>query len=326
MRIGVIGAGRMGRTHIENLTALDGVEQVLVHDPDPAALAAAPTATACDATDELLERSDAVVVTTPTARHADDVRVVADAGLPCFCEKPISLDPATTDAVLAHVAAAGIELQIGFQRRFDPGFREMRRRIDAGELGQLYLLRAASHDHEPPHESYLPTAGSIFRDMHIHDFDALVWLSGQRPVEVFATGSVLVDEMFARNDDVDTSAVVVRLDGGAIAVLTGTRQNGVGYDHRTEVVGSLDAVSAGFGPRTPLRSADPDGHQPREPFPSFPVRFHDAYAAEMAAFVDLVRGTGPNRCPGRTAADALRLAVAADASLASGAPVALAPS
>ena len=319
MRIGVLGAGRIGKAHIANLAALDRVEEVLVHDPD-----ADPGAGTMVTRDELLERSDGVVVATPTTHHPEDVRAVADAGRPCFCEKPISLDLATSEATLAHVAAAGTELQVGFQRRFDPGFLEMKRRIDAGELGRLYLIRAGSHDHEPPHESYLPKAGSIFRDMHIHDFDAVAWLSGETPVDVYARGSVLVDEMFARHDDVDTSAVVLTLPSGALALLTGTRQNGVGYDHRTEVVGSLDAVSAGLGPHMPMRSADPDGPQPVDPYPTFPVRFHDAYAAEMTAFVALVAGDGPNRCPGQAAVDALRLAVAADRSLAGGGPVAVA--
>jgi myo-inositol 2-dehydrogenase/D-chiro-inositol 1-dehydrogenase len=321
VRIGVLGVGRIGRAHAANLTATPGVDEVVVHDPEPTDLP--DGVTLVDDADEVLARSDGVVVATPTSRHPEDVGAVADAGLACFCEKPISLDLATTAATLAHVAAAGTELQVGFQRRFDPGFVEIKRLIDTGALGRLYLIRAASHDHEPPHESYLPTAGSVFRDMLIHDFDALAWLSDDQPVDVHARGSVLVDEMFARHGDVDTCAATVTLATGALAVLTGTRQNGVGYDHRTEVVGSLDAVSAGLGPHMPLRSADPGVPQPVDPHPTFPVRFHDAYAAEMAAFVALVQGTGPNRCPGQAAYDALRLAVAADRSLAEGRSVAV---
>lgn len=325
MRIGVLGAGRIGRAHAANLTLVEGVDEVCVHDPDPVALDALPeSAMRVGSTDALLDRCDGVVIATPTAHHPDDLRAVADAGLPCLCEKPLSLDLAASEAVLAYADAAGIELQVGFQRRFDPGFVEMKRLIDTGALGRLYLLRAASHDFQPPHESYLPDAGSIFRDMHIHDFDALAWLSGDRPVEVFARGSVLVDEMFARHGDVDTSTAVVTLEGGAMAVLTGTRQNGVGYDHRTEAIGSLDSVSAGLGPHMPLRSADPGGPQPVDPYPTFPIRFHAAYLAEVEAFAALVAGTGPNRSPGRAAVDALRLAVAADRSLATGLPVTVA--
>ena len=322
MQIGVLGAGRIGQTHIINLAELPGVTEVLVYEPDAnAARRVQELATVCSSAEEVFTRSDAVVVATPTARHPEDVRAVADAGLPCFSEKPISLNLADTEATIAYAAAAGIELQVGFHRRFDPGFLKMRRAVESGDLGELYLIRAACHDYEPPHESYLPTAGSIFCDMHIHDFDAIAWLSGKTPIDVIARGSVLVDEMFARYDDVDTSAAIMTLEGGALAMLTGTRQNGVGYDHRTEVIGSRDALSAGLGPQMPLRSADPGVLQPVDPYPSFPVRFHQAYAAEMAAFVDLVSGEGPNQCPGSAAEDALRVALAADLSLARGSAV-----
>jgi len=317
MRIGVLGAGRIGQTHIINLAELPEVTEVLVYDPDPVKVARLQeAATVCSSAEELLARSQAAVVATPTSHHPTDVRLVADACLPCFCEKPISLDLAATQSTLDYVAAAGIELQVGFHRRFDPGFLKMRRAIESGDLGELYLIRAACHDYEPPHESYLPTAGSIFCDMHIHDFDAIAWLSGRTPIDVFARGSVLVDEMFARYDDVDTSAALITLEGGVLAMLTGTRQNGLGYDHRTEVIGSSDAMSAGLTPQMPLRSADPGVLQPVDPYPSFPVRFHQAYAAEMAAFVALVLGKSANECPGSAAADALRVALAADLSLA----------
>jgi len=322
MQIGVLGAGRIGQTHIINLAELPGVTEVLVYEPDAnAARRVQEVATVCSSAKEVFTRSDAVVVATPTSRHPEDVRAVADAGLPCFSEKPVSLNLADTEATIAYAAAAGIELQVGFHRRFDPGFLKMRRAVESGDLGELYLIRAACHDYEPPHESYLPTAGSIFCDMHIHDFDAIAWLSGKTPIDVVARGSVLVDEMFARYDDVDTSAAIMTLEGGALAMLTGTRQNGVGYDHRTEVIGSRDALSAGLGPQMPLRSADPGVLQPVDPYPSFPVRFHQAYAAEMAAFVDLVAGEGPNQCPGSAAEDALRVALAADLSLARGSAV-----
>jgi myo-inositol 2-dehydrogenase / D-chiro-inositol 1-dehydrogenase len=322
VRIAVLGAGRIGRAHIENLAGLDRVEEIVVHDPHRAAdLVTSARVAMVDTAEEAIERSDGVVVASPTDHHPDDVRRVAAAGLPCFCEKPLSLDLATSEGVVAQADAAGIELQVGFQRRSDPGFLAMKGAIEQGRVGEVHLVRAASHDHEPPHESYLPGAGSIFRDMLIHDFDAVPWLLDDTPVEVFARGAVLVDEMFAHHGDVDTCAAVVTMAGGTIAVLTGTRQNGVGYDHRTEVIGSKDSLSAGLVDRMPLRSADPGGFQPVDPFPTFPVRFRAAYVAEMAAFVALVAAEGPNRCPGRAAVDALRLAVAADRSLATGQPV-----
>lgn len=324
MRIGVLGLGRIGATHAGNLTALarDGViDAVLAHDPAGVPTGLGGAVAPCGSREELLSTVDGVVICTPTAQHPDDILAAADASLPIFCEKPISLDLASTDETLAVIAAAGVELQVGFQRRFEPGFVEMRRRIESGDLGALYVIRAASHDFEPPHEEYLLKAGSIFRDMHIHDFDAIRWLSGREVVDVYARGSVLVDEMFARHGDVDTTAAVLTLEGGALAVLTGARDDALGYDHRTEVFGSRDSVTAGLNPRTPLRSVDPDGAPLGDAYPSFPVRFGPAYAAEMAAFVGLVRGDGPNRCPGTAAREALRLAIAADRSLSERRPV-----
>jgi myo-inositol 2-dehydrogenase/D-chiro-inositol 1-dehydrogenase len=322
--VGLLGLGRIGATHARNLAAIPEVD-VVAFDPDATALdraASATGATALPDRDAVLGDADAVIIATPTANHPDDLAAAAAAGLPIFCEKPISLDLGSTAAALEVVERAGVELQIGFMRRFDPGFVEMRRAVADGSLGDVYLVRAASHDHVPPHESYLDESGSVFRDMHIHDFDAVRWLTGRDVVEVYAAGSVLVDEMFGRHGDVDMTALVLVLDGGVLASVTGARANPLGYDHRTEVIGSLDALCAGWTERTPLRSADPAGTAGAiDPYPAFPDRFGPAYRAEVEAFVSLARGEGENRSPGRSALEALRVAVAADRSLAEHRPV-----
>lgn len=326
MLVGVLGVGRIGATHAANLARLPGVD-VAVYDPDPVAAqraVAAAGARVFPDRDALVGAADALVIATPTAGHPDDLAAGATAGLPVLCEKPISLDVASTAAALDVVERSGIELQIGFMRRFDAGFVAMRSRVESGQLGDVYLVRAASHDHVPPHETYLDHSGSVYRDMHIHDFDAVRWLTGRAVVEVFAAGSVLVDEMFGRHGDVDTTALVLVLEDGVLASITGARANPLGYDHRTEVIGSRDAVCAGWTERTPLRSTDPDGIAgPADPYPAFPDRFGAAYRAEVEAFVALCRGEGPNRSPGVTALEALRVAVAADRSLAEHRPVAV---
>jgi myo-inositol 2-dehydrogenase / D-chiro-inositol 1-dehydrogenase len=325
--VGVLGLGRIGATHAANLAGVPGVETV-VYDPDADAVGRSVPATGARALpdrDAVLGEADAVVIATPTANHPDDIAACAAAGLPMLCEKPISLDVGSTAAALQVAERAGVELQVGFMRRFDPGFAEMRRLVASGDLGDVYLVRAASHDHVPPHESYLDESGSVYRDMHIHDFDAVRWLTGRDVVEVYAAGSVLVDEMFRRHGDVDTTAMVLVLEGGVLASVTGARANPLGYDHRTEVIGSLDAVCAGWTERTPLRSADPGSDlAPADPYPAFPDRFGPAYRAEVEAFVALVRGDGENRSPGPAALDALRVAAAADRSLAEHRPVAVA--
>jgi myo-inositol 2-dehydrogenase/D-chiro-inositol 1-dehydrogenase len=325
--IGVLGVGRIGATHAANLARLPGVE-VAVYDPDAAAVertVATTGARPLPDRDAVLSEAGALVIATPTANHPDDLAAGAAAAVPMLCEKPISLDVASTAAALQVVEGAGAELQVGFMRRFDAGFVAMRRLVESGDLGEVYLVRAASHDHVPPHESYLDQSGSVYRDMHIHDFDAIRWLTGRDVVEVFAAGSVLVDDMFERHGDVDTTALVLVLEGGVLASITGARANPLGYDHRTEVIGSRDAVCAGWTERTPLRSADPDGTAgPVNPYPAFPDRFGPAYRDEVEAFVALCRGEGENRSRGSTALEALRVAVAADRSLAEHRPVAVA--
>ena len=326
MIIGVLGLGRIGATHAANLARLPGVD-VIVYDPDAVAVERTVAGTSMRSLpdrDAVLGAAEAVVIATPTANHPDDLAAGAAAGLPMLCEKPISLDVASTAAALGVVERAGVDVQVGFMRRFDDGFVEMRRLVESGELGEVYLVRAASHDHVPPHESYLDHAGSVYRDMHIHDFDAVRWLTGREVVEVYTAGSVLVDDMFRRHGDVDMTALVLVLEGGVLASITGARANPLGYDHRTEVIGSRDAVCAGWTERTPLRSADPSGVRGAvDPYRAFPDRFGPAYRAEVEAFVALVRGEGENRSPGHAALDALRVAIAADHSLAEHRPVAI---
>ena len=317
----------MGAIHAANLASLADVELV-VFDPDPDAVQRVTEATggrSLPDRDAVIAESDAIVIATPTAVHPDDLMAGSAAGLPMLCEKPISLDAASTAAAVEAVERAGVELQVGFMRRFDTGFVEMRRLVESGELGDLYLVRGASHDYVPPDEWYLGSAGSIYRDMHIHDFDAVRWLTGREVVEVYAAGSVLVDEMFRRQDDVDMTALVLVLEGGVLASITGARANPLGYDHRTEVIGSRDAACAGWTERTPLRSADLGASgRLTDPWPGFADRFGASYKAEVDAFVRLVRHGGPNRSPGRGALDAIRIAAAAERSLAEHRPVAVA--
>lgn len=321
MHIALLGLGRIGLVHAATLSSLPGVTLTICEPDTRRRDAAAAFGSVTASLDDALEQADGVVVATPTALHTEHLLRAADVRCPLFSEKPISLDLATTVDVLERLDAIGVPLQVGFQRRFDPGFIEMRRAISEGQLGDLYLIRTACHDRVPPPEDYLATSGSIFKDMHTHDFDAIQWLTGRRIETVFARGSVLVDDMFTRAGDVDTCALTLTLDGGALAVITGARADGVGYDHRTEVFGSRDSLAAGLDARTPLRSTDPGGSSPSDPYDGFPERFADAYRAEMVAFCELVAGRGTNRAPGSAALEALRVAVAADRSLATGMPV-----
>jgi myo-inositol 2-dehydrogenase/D-chiro-inositol 1-dehydrogenase len=312
MHIGVVGAGRIGAFHARTLASLPEVGRVTIADVEPSR---GDVATA----DELLAAGvEAVVIATPTIAHAPLLRLAASAGLPAFCEKPVALELDVLDSVIADVARAGILVQVGFQRRFDDEYLAARDAVAAGAIGTLLVLRAATHDPAPPSEAYIAGSGGIFRDLHIHDLDAIRFVTGQEIVEVYAAGAVRETAWFAAYGDVDAAAAVLTLEGGALAVITGTRHDPLGYDVRLEVFGTADSLAIGLAGRVPV-------HAPGTPavrgHADFLERFEAAYRAELAAFVATVRDGGPSACPLDAARAALAAAVAADRSRAERRPV-----
>jgi myo-inositol 2-dehydrogenase/D-chiro-inositol 1-dehydrogenase len=327
LRIGVIGAGRIGSMHVRTLTSLARVASVTVCDADSARarrladqLGASLAATPAD----LLAAADALVIATSTPAHTRALELAARAGLPAFCEKPVALDLAAIDAAIEQVERAGILVQIGFQRRFDAGYRAARRIVADGALGRLLIARAATHDPEPPPMAYIEGSGGIFRDLNIHDFDALRFVTGEEIVEVYADGAVRESAEFAEVGDVDVAAAVLKLGGGALAILSGTRHDPLGYDVRLELFGTRDSVAVGMDSRSPIRSLETGAAQPTSPpYGDFMQRFHQAYEDELAAFVAAVLDGGPSACTLRDARAALLVALAADRSRLERRPVAI---
>lgn len=315
MQVALIGAGRIGTLHARLLSETAGVDELVVADAmaDRAATVAAGVgAKAAASIDAAMDGADAVVIAAATDAHAELIRAALGRRLPTFCEKPLALDLGDTIALAAEIERAGVPFQLGFQRRFDAAYREARRLVESGELGTLYAVRLAGHDPAPPHESYIPASGGLFRDFSIHDFDVLRWLTGDEVAEIYADGAVLGFEVFAKYGDVDTAAATLRLAGGALAVMTVARHDPLGYDIRTELFGSKDSVAVGLGPRMPLRSVEPGVPPPAGPvWQNFLVRFEDAYRAEFAAFVRVAKGELPSPCTPRDGVEALRIAEAA---------------
>ena len=318
MRVGVIGVGRIGSFHAGVLTGHPGVEQVLVTDPDPGraeTVAREVGGRTAPSVEALLAAVDAVVITAPTITHAELIRAAVDAGRPTFCEKPITIDLASTDEVIRHVQRRGVTVQMGFQRLFDAGYRQARELVACGGLGRVYVVRMAGHDPHPPHDDYIPGSGGIFRDLHIHDFDIARWVTGQDVVEVYADGSDAGFEAFARHGDVAAAVATLRFDGGTLGILSGTRHDPLGYDVRLEVFGAADSVAVGWDARMPLRSVEPGAPPaPREPYTFFLDRFAPAYRAELHAFVEVAAGRMANPCPPEDAREAIRVAMACDLS------------
>jgi myo-inositol 2-dehydrogenase/D-chiro-inositol 1-dehydrogenase len=317
LRIGVVGVGRIGALHAETLSGLDGVSLFLA-DADHqrvAEVAGALGATAAASPEKLLEEGiDAVVIATSTQGHVPLLRLAASAGMPAFCEKPVALELAALAEVSDEVATAGITVQIGFQRRFDPGYRAARAAVVSGELGNLLLVRAATHDPAPPAEAYIATSGGIFRDLSIHDFDAIRYVTGEEIVEVYADGAVRETEWFARHDDVDAAVAVLRLSGGALGIVSGARHDPLGYDVRLELFGAAESIVVGVDSRSPIRSVEPGATQAGVGYRNFVERFEQAYREELAVFVDTVRSGGESACSLEDARAALSVALAADRS------------
>ena len=325
MKVGLLGAGRIGALHAGVLARDPSVDKILVGDADPrrAEKVAQEVGGEAGHIEAVLGAGpDAVVIAASTPVHAPLIRATVEAGIPAFCEKPIALGYEETVEIAQEVEASGATLQIGFQRRFDAGYSEARRLIETGALGTIYSVRLATHDPDPPPEEYIPVSGGIFRDLHIHDFDILRWLTGGEVEDVYAAGSVRNFDSFAEHGDVDTSAALIRMKDGVVAVLTGGRHDPLGYDVRAEVFGSKDSVAVGVDSRTPLRSIE-SGIPPPEKaaYPNFQERFLDAYRSEMEHFLSLVRGEADNPCTPVDALEALRIAMAADLSLAEHRPV-----
>lgn len=334
MRIGLIGTGRIGAFHAATLAGLPAVTGMVVHDADEAsarAVAERVGARYAGDLDGLLGAGlDGVVIAAPTAFHAELILAAQRAGLPTFCEKPVAGTLAETDAVLAALDGAAREgaaapLQIGFQRRFDAGYRAVREAVTEGRLGWTHTLRACTADPTPPHPGYIPASGGIFRDCSVHDYDIIRWVTGREVTEVYATGANRGEEFFAAADDVDTAVTLLTLDDGTLASCTATRYNGAGYDVRLEACGSKGTLAAGLTDRAPLTSAEERVLAAGTPYGGFMERFQDAYRAELTAFTELVAGTRTSPCTGRDARAALAVAEAATRSRKEGRPIRIAP-
>ncbi|HEY0443530.1 MAG TPA: Gfo/Idh/MocA family oxidoreductase [Candidatus Limnocylindrales bacterium] len=319
MKVALIGAGRIGALHARLLSGTPGVDQLIVADAvaeRAAEVAGQVRATAAPSIDAALDGADAVVIAAATNAHAELIRASIGRRLPTFCEKPLALDLRDSIALAGEIDRSGVPFQLGFQRRFDAGYREARRLVESGELGTIYTVRLAGHDPAPPHESYIPASGGLFRDFSIHDFDVLRWLTGSEVTEIYADGGVRGFEVFAKYGDVDTAVATLRLASGAFAVMTVARHDPLGYDIRTELFGSKDSVSVGLGPQTPMRSVEPGVPPPAGPaWQNFLVRFEDAYRAEFEAFVRVARGDIPSACTAADGVEALRIAEAATTAL-----------
>ncbi|WP_055489349.1 Gfo/Idh/MocA family oxidoreductase [Streptomyces sp. TP-A0356] len=326
MRIGILGLGRIGAFHAATLASLDAVDSLVVTDPVAAAAAAAAErfgATAVDSPQALFAAGvDGVVIAAATDAHPALILAAVAAGVPVFCEKPVARTVGESLAVLRAVQDSGIEVHVGYNRRFDAGCVAARKAVLSGELGELHTVRSTTLDPAPPPEAYIAVSGGIFRDCSVHDFDIVRWVTGREVVEVYAAGGNRGAEYIAAAGDADTASALLTLDDGTLALVSNSRHNARGHDVRLELHGMKDSIAVGLEDKLPLRSVEPGATFPAgAPHHFFMDRFADAYRAELTAFTEVVAGRTPSPCTVSDALEASWIAEACTRSLAEHRPV-----
>jgi myo-inositol 2-dehydrogenase/D-chiro-inositol 1-dehydrogenase len=296
VRVGVIGLGRMGRMHAENLARVPGLRLVAVADPDRDRLVDASEQLGADRHmhwHELVERDDvdALLICSPSAMHCEQVIAGAETAKHMFCEKPIDLELDRIDEALRAVDRAGVTLQLGFNRRADRNFAALRARVADGMIGPVWQLRITSRDPAPQPLAYIRTSGGLFADMTIHDFDLARFVTGREVAEVSAIGSALVDPNVATLQDVDCAVVSMRFDDGSLGIIENCRQAAVGYDQRVELHGAAGTLLAENERTDTVVRADATGVH-HSPIPGFLAeRYHGAYLTELQHFsATLIQG------------------------------------
>lgn len=329
IRFGLVGTGRIGQVHAASIAASPEATLSWVVDPFIAganAIAERYGATATESAEKLIASGevDAILIASPTPTHVDLIEASVRAGLPVLCEKPIDLDIARVDALRPLVAASGVPVALGFNRRFDPNHASAQARVRAGEIGDLEQLIIISRDPAAPPAEYIGVSGGIFRDMTIHDFDMARFFIDDI-VSVSATGTRTFDAGAREHGDFDTAVVTLQAASGAIVTIVNSRHSAIGYDQRMEAFGAKGMLQVGNPQQNTVVLSNGDSVESRPPYAEFFLeRYAAAYAAELSEFVRLVRGeasTSPTFEDGRAA---LILADAAQRSAETGGIVAVA--
>ncbi|KGD96903.1 inositol 2-dehydrogenase [Rhizobium sp. YS-1r] len=315
-KLAFLGAGRIGRVHARAIAEDKRAKLVYVVDAVADAAKSIADSTGCAvSTIDAVEADgniDAVIICTPTNTHADLIERFSMAGKAIFCEKPIDLDVARARACAETVSKTGAKVMLGFNRRFDPHFRAVRKAIDDGRIGNVEMVTIISRDPGPPPADYIKVSGGIFRDMTIHDFDMARFLLGEEIASVMASGSVLVDPKIRELGDYDSASVILTTASGRQCVISNSRRASYGYDQRIEVHGSLGSIAAENQRPVSIELATKDGFTRPPLHDFFMTRYTAAYAAEISAFIDSLE-TGS--APSPSVEDGLAALALADAAL-----------
>ncbi len=326
LKVGLIGCGRIGKVHAEALMQVDTAELVRVCDVYIEAAQAVGNKYRVPYSDNhhdiLMDAEvEAVLICSSTDTHAQFIIEAAEAGKQIFCEKPIHLDLAEIDRALAAVEKAGVKLMIGFNRRFDANFRAVKSAIDAGQIGDMHILKITSRDPAPPPVEYIKVSGGIFLDMSVHDFDMARFLTGSEVEEVYVQSAVRVDPAIGEAGDVDTAIINLKFEDGTLCVIDNSRQAVYGYDQRVEAFGSKGMVECDNNTPTRHRLSTADTISSPKPLYFFLERYMDAYATEIREFVECINDGTPVPAGGQDGRAPVVIGLAAWKSVHEGRPV-----
>ena len=326
-KIAQLGAGRMGGIHARSAAGDPRLDLAYIVDTrsDAAGALASEVGAELSTFDAVLadEEIKGVIVASSTDTHLDFTLACLEAGKAVFCEKPLDLDAGRLRAHEAAFRAAKAPLFVAFNRRHDPHFQALRAKVSSGAIGELETLHLINHDPASPPPHFIPTSGGLFKDFTVHDFDTARWIVGEKPVEVFAWASCLVDPMIAEMGDVDTARLILRTASGRLCVISNTRRSGYGYDQRIEAYGSKGMALAANLPVSTI-SAWTEGGATGDPIHfGFLTRYAEAYRNEMSHFAAVIAGECEPLTGYDASIDSLALAEAAALSVQTGAPVRL---
>jgi myo-inositol 2-dehydrogenase/D-chiro-inositol 1-dehydrogenase len=331
IRIGLIGAGQIGKLHGDNLTRfvtgarVESAAEIMLNDEHKRWAEKNGIKNISNNPADIMNNNDidAVFICSSTETHADLIIQAARKGKHVFCEKPIHTDIAKIHDALEAVKSAGIKLQTGFVRRFDRNHKKVRDTVASGVLGRPHIVKITSRDPKGPPLAYLARSGGIFLDMTIHDFDMARYLCGSEVVEVTAYGAVLNDQEYKKYGDVDTAVVMLKFENGAIGLIDNSREARYGYDQRTEVHCAKGCVQAANDLNDTSMISTADGVYCERPKWFFLERYNNAFIAEAQAFINAVRDDTEPPVTGKDGLMAVYIAAAADRSLKENRPVTL---
>lgn len=297
LKIGIIGAGRIGKVHLESISyhvknaTVTAMADPFMNEETEKLIRSYGVSKVTKDYKEILNDNDidAVLVCSSTDTHAAISIEAINAGKHVFCEKPVdhSIEKiqAVADALKEH---PDIKFQVGFNRRFDHNFAAIRKAYDDGKIGEAHILKITSRDPEPPNPAYIKVSGGIFLDMTIHDFDMACFLTDSDVEELYVNSAVLVDPAIGEQGDVDTAIITMKMANGALAVIDNSRKAAYGYDQRAELFGSKGMVATSNDTVSSAVISNADGVTGEKPLFFFLERYMGSFSEEMRQFTEAV--------------------------------------